>query len=85
VARKFFGENLRSSRRKKKERKRKKKRPVEADARWKPWKNQRAQAIFPPFAPRLENSPQKSAPSFPPAPTGPAAAIGLKKFELKNG
>jgi len=31
---------------------------VETDARWKPWKNPRT--IFPPFPPRLENSPQKA-------------------------
>ncbi len=33
---------------------------VETDALWKPWKNQRTKAIFPPFPQRLENSPQKT-------------------------
>src|SRR5271157_5201378 len=38
--------------RKKKEQKRKKGGPVETDALWKPWKNRRAQEIFPPFPQR---------------------------------
>src|ERR1700682_6087224 len=66
---------------------RKENRPVETDALWKRWKNQRAKAIFPPFPQRLENSPQKALRVSPSSHRPTAAAITLRRtiFYPKNG
>lgn len=50
---------------------------METAALCKPWKNQKA--VFPPFAHRLENSPQKARVEFSTVPTAPAATFLLKK------
>ena len=50
---------------------------VETAALCKPWKNQKA--VFPPFAHRLENSPQKARVEFSTVPTASAARFLLKK------
>jgi hypothetical protein len=50
---------------------------VETAALCKPWKNQKA--VFPPFAHRLGNSPQKARVEFPTVPTASAARFLLKK------
>ena len=53
---------------------------VETAAPWKPWKTQKAG--FPPFPPRLENSPQKTRSEFSTVPTASAANIFSLKREL---
>ena len=50
---------------------------VETAALCKPWKNQKA--VFPPFAHRLENSPQKARVEFSTVPTASATRFLLKK------
>jgi hypothetical protein len=52
---------------------------VETDALWKPWKNRRAQEIFPPFPQRWKTLRKKRS-EFPTVPTGPTTvAIHLQK------
>lgn len=53
---------------------------VETAAPWKRWKTQKAS--FPPFPPRLENSPQKTRSEFSTVPTASAANIFSLKREL---
>jgi len=52
---------------------------METAAPWKPWKTQKAG--FPPFPPRLENSPQKTRSEFSTVPTASAANILSLKRE----
>ena len=56
---------------------------VETAAPWKPWKTQKAG--FPPFPPRLENSPQKTRSEFSTVPTASAANfLSLKREPVSS-